>query len=267
MSHFPEARNVTSSCETRRNGGSYYFGITSTALFILSRMLSNRGGPNNAAAFLEQRGGSTKISTFGRGCWVPNSTDKSTHHELSPFTTEFHLNRCIHFAYTDLPVCARHHRTSWKSDRVCQIFAVSPWLIPNSMRKGVRRGEGEGSDLENFWVELSPPSSPPSPASPVLPNQLLLAVRRPPMISSSKADVVWGLECGMWEAGRVARGGKGRKEVLQTALINTLAREKRSATGPPWFKWPLNSFIYLWEWKTASFCILSRRLTHVSGQL
>ena len=60
MSHFPEARNVTSSCETRRNGGSYYFGITSTALFILSRMLSNRGGPNNAAAFLRAARGVCK---------------------------------------------------------------------------------------------------------------------------------------------------------------------------------------------------------------
>lgn len=53
------------------------------------------------------------------------------------------------------------------------------------------------------------------------------------MISSSKADVVWGLECGMWEG---AHGGKERKEVLQTALIKTLPREKRNATGPPWFK-------------------------------
>lgn len=79
MSHFPEARNVTSSCETRRNGGSYYFEITSTTLFILSGMLSNRGGPNNTAAFLEQPGGSTKISIFNQGCWVPDSTDKSTH--------------------------------------------------------------------------------------------------------------------------------------------------------------------------------------------
>ncbi len=56
------------------------------------------------------------------------------------------------------------------------------------------------------------------------------------MISSSKADVVWGLECGMWEAGRVARGGKERKEVLQTALIKTPPLQKRNATGPPWFK-------------------------------
>lgn len=72
----------------------------------------------------------------------------------------------------------------------------------------------------------------------------------------------WSVGCG-----RVARGGKERKEVLQTALIKTLPREKRNATGPPWFKWPLNSFIYLWEWKTASFCILSLRLLHVSGQL
>lgn len=64
------------------------------------------------------------------------------------------------------------------------------WLIPNSMRKGVLWGEGVGSDLENFCVELSPPP-PPSPDSPPLSNQLLLAVRRPPMISSSKTDVVW----------------------------------------------------------------------------
>lgn len=42
------------------------------------------------------------------------------------------------------------------------------------------------------------------------------------MISSSKADVVWGLEGGMWESGRVARGGKKRKEVLEMALIKTL---------------------------------------------
>lgn len=50
------------------------------------------------------------------------------------------------------------------------------------------------------------------------------------MISSSKADVVWGLEYGMFEAGRVAHGGKERKEVLQTALIKPLPREKCNAT-------------------------------------
>lgn len=42
------------------------------------------------------------------------------------------------------------------------------------------------------------------------------------MISSSKADVVWGLDFGMLEAGRVMCGGKERKEVLQMALIKTL---------------------------------------------
>lgn len=85
---------------------------------------------------------------------------------------------------------------SWT--KCAKYLQFPPWLIPNSMRKGVGQGEGEGSDLENFWAELSPPS-PLSPASPVLPNQLLLAVRRPPMISSSKADVVLGV--GVWDVG------------------------------------------------------------------
>lgn len=44
------------------------------------------------------------------------------------------------------------------------------------------------------------------------------------------------LECEMWEARRVAHGGEERKDVLQTALIKKLPREKRNTTGPPWFK-------------------------------
>lgn len=47
-------------------------------------------------------------------------------------------------------------------------------LIPNSMRKYVV-WRGEGSDLGNFWAELSPHSQ--SPTSPLIPNQLLLAVQ------------------------------------------------------------------------------------------
>lgn len=190
-------------------------------------MLSNCRGPNNAVAFSEQRGGSTKISIFNRGCWIPGSTDKSTHHKLSLFAAEFHLNRCVYFAYTNLPVCARHHQGSWKLDQACQNICSFPcgWYLI-AWEKEFGGGKGEGSDLENFWVELSPPPPSTPPASPMLPNQLLLAVRRPPMISSSKADVVWGLECGMWETGRVACGGLERREVLQMALIKTLPSRK-----------------------------------------
>lgn len=208
-------------------GGSHYLRITFKTLFISSRMLSNCRGPNNAVAFSEQRGGSTKISIFNRGCWIPGSTDKSTHHKLSLFAAEFHLNRCVYFAYTNLPVCARHHQGSWKLDQACQNICSFPcgWYLI-AWEKEFGGGKGEGSDLENFWVELSPPPPSTPPASPMLPNQLLLAVRRPPMISSSKADVVWGLECGMWETGRVACGGLERREVLQMALIKTLPSRK-----------------------------------------
>lgn len=53
---------------------------------------------------------------------------------------------------------------------------------------GKERAVTLGTSELNF-----PPRRCPSPTGPMLPNQLLLAVRRPPMISSSKADVVWGV--------------------------------------------------------------------------
>ena len=159
-------------------------------------------------------GGSTKISTLNRGCWVPDSTDKSTRHVSSLFTGEFLSNRCVHFSLTQVFLFVLTATDALGSRTKCaKYLQFPPWLIPNSMRKGVRRGGGwgKGSDLEELlgWTF---PSILPSPTSPVLPNQLLLAVRRPPMISSSKADVgLGGLECGMWEAGRVACRGGGEE--------------------------------------------------------
>lgn len=77
------------------------------------------------------------------------------------------------------------------------------------MSDGVEAGQrgGGGSDLEDLWVELSPspslpPPSPAHPPAPAAPNQLPLAVRRPPVISSSEADAD-GKEVGGREGGRM----------------------------------------------------------------
>lgn len=195
-------------------GEGYYLGITFRALFISSRMLSNCRDPNNTAAFLEQQGGSTKISTLNRGCWVPYSTDKSTRHVSSRFTAEFLSNRCVHFGL---------HRSSCLCSPPLTLLEVGPsvpnicsfprggYLIAWEKEFGGEGGGGKGSDLEELlgWTF---PSILPSPTSPVLPNQLLLAVRRPPMISSSKADVGlggWSVGCGRLGGWRV--GGKGEE--------------------------------------------------------
>lgn len=120
------------------------------------------------------------------------------------------------------------------------------------MRKEVQWGKGEGSDLENFWVELSPHSNPLSHQS-MLTNQLLLAVRRPPMISSSKADMVWG-----WSVGCGRRVGERRGKRSYKWLWSKCCPEN-SIMDPSRLNWPPKSFIYLHNWKMASLCILSPR--------
>lgn len=84
VSHFPGAKNVTSSCKIRMNGVSY-FRITSTELSLYCEgcwVATQR--PNNMAAFRNHRcwGRSTKIILFIQGCWVP----KSTHCKLWAFS-------------------------------------------------------------------------------------------------------------------------------------------------------------------------------------
>lgn len=85
VSHFPGAKNVTSSCKIRMNGVSYFIRITSTELSLYCEgcwVATQR--PNNVAAFGNHRcwGRSTKIILFIQGCWVP----KSTHCKLWAFS-------------------------------------------------------------------------------------------------------------------------------------------------------------------------------------
>lgn len=85
VSHFPGARNVTSSCKIKMNGVSYFIRITSTELSLYCEgCWVATQGPNNVAAFGNHRcwGRSTKIILFIQGCWVP----KSTHCKLWAFS-------------------------------------------------------------------------------------------------------------------------------------------------------------------------------------
>lgn len=143
--------------------------------------------------------------------------------------------------------------------QVCQIFAISLWLIPNSMRKGVWWGEGEGSDLENLCVELSPPALPHPPVLRSLINYCWqsgdhqwLAAARQTWFGG------WSVGYGRLKGWRVEEG-RGKRSYK--GLWSKRCREKsKTQQDPPGLNDPW-TVLFIYENER------SLRLSHMSRQL
>lgn len=153
-----------------------------------------------------------------------------------------------------------HRQNSYKS-KCASYLQFSLWLTPNSMRKGAWRGEGEGSDLENLCIELSPSVL---PLPPVLCSLINYCWKSGDHQWLATARQTW---FGGWRAGNGRlkgwRGeeGKGKESsACAKGFDPNTALRKAKWNRTPRYKWPLHSFIYLWEWKIP-------RTEHVSRQL
>lgn len=118
--------------------------------------------PNNVVAFSPQRW--WRVGGVGRGykkqTYQTKDVDFPVHHNKLNHKVSLKHTRLFCLAHTScLP--SLPPATPEASVSALKYAQLPLDLIPNSMRKGVvRRGAGEGSDLENFWAELSPQLNP-----------------------------------------------------------------------------------------------------------
>lgn len=152
MSHFPEARNVTSSCETRRNRGELLLrNNIQSPLYIVKDVEQLRRSKQHGGILRAARGVYKNKHTQPRMLSSLFNRQVNTS-RIEPFHRRVSLKQMRPFSLTQVFLFVLTATDALGSRTKCaKYLQFPPWLIPNSMRKGVRSGgEGKGSDLEEL---------------------------------------------------------------------------------------------------------------------